>query len=231
MKKIRRSWKAVFAEEETSLVQPEGLPPQKYNEEDFSLATKTGDWLPRLQLMTANSDKTKLGEFPMNHYALINGQNYRDVGPAVDILIIAWRPKAIEMGDEVITVFDPRHPEFVRIQEKSGEQNSGCMYGPEFLVYVPSAKEFATFFMGSKSSRREAPGVKARMLKAGTLKSHVVKTAKYTWQVPSCTPCTTPFEVPDADEVKEQADKFLNPPASTIEKASESEKASAERAR
>lgn len=228
---MNRFWKSVFAEEETALVKNEALPPQVYNEEDFLLSTKSGDWLPRLQLMTSNSDICKEGKFPVNHYSLIQSQNNRDMGTDVDVLVIAWRPKAIEMGDEVITVFDTKHPEFIRIQEKSTEQNSGCMFGPEFLVYIPTIKEFATFFMGSKSTRREAPGVKARMLKGGTLKSHLVKTAKFTWQVPICVPCTTPFEIPEENEIKEQATKFLNPPATTIEKVSEAEKAQSERAR
>jgi hypothetical protein len=226
----KKSWKTVFAEDTALITMPETLPASK-SDDAFAKATKTGDWLPRLQLMTANSDKVKSGEFPMNHYALINGQTLRDVGLTVDVLVIAWRPKAIEMGDEIISVFDVNLPEFVRIQEKSEVKDSGCMYGPEFLLWVPQCKEFATFFMGSKSARREAPGVKARMLKGGTLKSQNVKTAKYSWQVPLCVPCSTPFELPAEEGVAVEAEKFLNPPKSTVEKATEAEKQGADRAR
>ena len=217
--------------EDTSLVKVEGLPPSKYSDEQFALATKTGDWLPRLQLMTSNSSKVAEGKFPMNHYALINGQNFQDVGDAVDILVLGWRPKAIEMGDEVITVYAPDHPEFKRIQDKSEEANSGCMYGPEYILWVPSVREFATFFMGSKSARREAPGVRARMHQAATLKSHTVKTKKYTWQVSTCIACSTPFDPPDQESIAVEVNKFENPPETDIQRVSAEEKDATSRAR
>ena len=220
-----------MSEEDKALVQVDALPPAKYTDEQFALATKTGDWLPRLQLMTANSKNVAEGKFPMNHYALINGQNLQDVGDVVDILVLSWRPKAIEMDDEVITVFDPEHPEFQRIQDKSEGQDSGCMFGPEYLVWIPSVREFATFFMGSKSARREAPGVKSRLLQAATLKSHTVKTKKYTWQVPTCIACSTPFDPPDQDSINEQIEKFNNPPETDIQRVSEEEKEATTRAR
>jgi hypothetical protein len=223
-------WKTRF-EEDTALITLAPTLPATKSDDAFAMATKTGDWLSRLQLMTANSKKVSSGEFPMNHFALINGQTYRDLGITVDVLVIAWRPKAIEMGDEVISVFDVGDPEFIRIQEKSEIKDSDCMYGPEFLIWIPQSKEFATFFMGSKSARREAPGVKSRMLKGGTLKSHLVKTAKYSWQVPICVPCTTPFELPTPEAIAPEAEKFLNPPKSTVEKATEAEKHGADRAR
>jgi len=226
-----RNWKPKFAEEDQALIKLDASLPAMPSDETFLAATKTGDWLPRLLLMTANSEKVKSAAFPMNHYALINGQNMRDIGTTVDILIIAWRAKAIEMGAEVITIFDTKNPAFQRIQDRADEKDSGCMFGPEYLVYVPATKEFATFFMGSKSSRREAPGVKARMFKSGTLKSQLVKTKKYQWQVPMCVPCSTAFEMPDSDEIKVQAEKFLNPPAQVIEKVDAADKAATDRDR
>lgn len=229
MKVSDQIWKLVF--EETALVTLQNQLPAKYDDKVFEDTTKAGDWLPRLQLMTAASEKCKDGSFPMNHYALASGQNLRDVGQTVDVLVLSWRPKAMDIGDEIITIYDPENPEFNRIREASGEKDSGCMYGPEFLIYIPSAEQFATFFMGSKSARREAPSVKARMLKAGTLKSNLVKTAKYTWQTPTCVPCSTPFELPGESEIKTQVEKFLNPPTTNVEKASEADKANTDRAR
>ena len=221
----KSTFKPVF-EDEALIKVDSALPTTTATDEAFLAATKTGDWLPRLQLMTANSEKVKSGEFPMNSFALVVGQTMQNLGKELDVLVCAWRPKAIEMGDEVITVFDISNPEFIRIQEKSAEKESGCMYGPEFLVWIPGAKKFATYFLGSKSSRREAPGVKARMLKAATLKSHTVKTAKYTWQVPIATPCSTPFEMPDEEDLHDEMQKFANPPKSTVEKADASEQSS-----
>lgn len=222
----QKTFKPVF-EEEAALIKLDGAVPQKYSDADFSLASKSGDYLPRLQLLTSNSDICKEGKFPVNHYALVNGQTNRDLGEAVDVLVVSWRPKAIEMGDEVITIHDPKHAEFIRIQEKSETKDSGCMYGPEFLVYIPSVKEFATFFLGSKSGRRESPSVKARLQKACTLKSHLITTPKYKWQAPLGLPCSTPFDIPAIEEITKQAEKFANPPSVTVERVSEAEKAQA----
>ena len=201
----------------------------KYNDDIFKAATKSGDYLPRLQLMTANSDPCKGGKFPINHYALIRDQNFQDVGEAVDMLVISWRPKALEIGENVISVFKIENPEFQRIQSKSAEQDSGCMYGIEFLVWIPAVKEFATFFCGSKSSRREAPAIRTLVSKAATLKAKLCENKKYKWYAPSVTPCSTPFDPPNLTKVKEVVDKFNNPPETTVEVADEA--ASADRAR
>ena len=203
----------------------------KHDDSAFDLATKSGAWLPRLQLMTKNSDACDDGTFPVNEYALVDGSNLTNVGKEVDVLVITWRPKAIEMGDEIITVYDPKDPEFERIQIKSDTKDSGCMFGIEFLVYVASQKCFATFFMGSKSSRREAPNVKALLRKAATLKSHRIEGKKFKWQSPCVSPCSTPFATPDVASLKEEIDKFNNPAKSDVEAADEADTAATSRDR
>jgi len=227
----KKIWKAKFGGELIPQDALGGTSVVKHDDEIFALATKTGDWLPRLQLMTSNSDKCKDGSFPVNHYALIDGSNYTDVGETVDVLVITWRPKAIEMGDEIITVYDPKHPEFERIQLKSDEQDSGCMFGIEFLVWMATKKQFATFFMGSKSSRREAPNVKALLRKAATLKSHMIEGKKYKWQSPCVTPCSTPFETPSIEDLKAEVEKFNNPPQTEVQTADAGEKEATSRER
>jgi len=189
----------------------------KYDDEAFALATKAGDYLPRLQLMTSNSDACKAGEFPVNHYALVRGKDLRDLGESVDVLVVAWRPKALEIGDAILAVYDPKSMEFIRIQEKSAEQNSGCMYGPEFLIYIPSISEWATFFMGSKSSRNEAANMRTRMHKAATMASQKLSNKKFTWFSPLINSCTTPFALPTIEDIKKEAEKFNNPPLSEVE--------------
>ena len=201
----------------------------KFDDDVFKSTTKSGDFLPRLQLMTANSDKCKKKEFEQNHYAFIRDQNFQDIGESVDCLIVTWRPKAIEIGDQIISCFDSNHDEFKRIQEKSAEQDSGCMYGPEFLIYIPHLKEFATFFCGSKSSRREAPNIRALMTKPATFKSRFVETKKYSWQTPVVVTCSTPFEGPDLELLRKIVDKFNTPPQTEVEVAPETEGAERDR--
>lgn len=202
------------------------LTPAKYSDDDFTkTASGGGGFMPRLQLLTSNAAKCKSGDFPTNHYALVDGQEFGDLGKNVDVLIVDWRPKALEVGENVISVFDTSDAEFQRIQEKSGEANSGCMYGPEFLVYIPANKRFATFFMGTKSSRREAGNVKAKMHNAATLGSQKIETSKFTWFAPKASACTTPFDVPSGEELSEVIEKFRNPPKNEVETVQESERA------
>jgi len=203
----------------------------KYDDSVFKETTKSGDYLPRLQLMTSASEKCKSGEFPINHYALIRDQNFDDLGEAIDLLVVTWRPKALEIGEEVVSVFDPEHAEFKRIQDKSSEADSGCMYGPEYLMYIPAKKMFATFFCGSKSARREAPNIQNKLGQAATLKAKKIETKKYTWFAPSCTICSTPFEAPDTEELKKAVEKFNNPPATSVEVVEEDKEGGEERAR
>ena len=229
---MKKVWKPVFeegdaevpAETATNELIPAtvvGGDVAKYDDSIFDSVSKAGDYLPRLQLMTANSDPCKAGEFPVNNYAVVDGNSLIDLGNQVDVLNVAWRPKALEMGEEVISAFDPKDKEFARIQEKSMTPNSGCMFGPEFLVWIPQIKKWATFFMGSKSARRESPNVKSKMRQAVTLKSKKIESPKYTWFAPLATACSTPFDLPAVEEIQEQANKFMNPPATEIEKVDE----------
>lgn len=194
--------------------------PAKFDDEDFK-SVSAADYLPRLQLMTANSKKCKKGEFPINHYALVKGQDFIDLGETIDIAILAWRPKAIDMGEIVITCHDPKNDEFIRIQEQSKVKNSGCMFGPEYLVYVPDQNEYATLFLGTKSARRMSPGVKALMHKPATMKSQLIDNKKFEWFAPAVTACSTPFDTPSIEEIREYIEKFENPPESTIERVAD----------
>jgi len=200
---------------------------QKYDDAAFDAAAAGTAYLPRLQLLTSNSKLCKSGAFPTNHYALVRDQKHDDLGKNVDVLIVVWRPKALETGDAVISCFDPEDAEFVRIQEKSGQKDSGCMCGPEFLVWIPSVKAFATFFMGTKSARRESANVKARVTKSATLGSQLCKNKKFEWFAPECSACSTPFEMPPKALLMETVEKFNNPPKSEIEGVSENEESAA----
>lgn len=204
---------------ENELVGLADLGIQKYADDDFDVVGSS-TYTPRLQLMTANSGKCKSGEFPINHYALIQDQKFNDLGEAVDIAVIAWRPKAIDMSDTdtIMTVHDVKDPEFKRIQEQSAVKESGCMFGAEYLVYIPEVAAFATFFMGSKSARRESPALKALLYKAATLKSHLIETKKYAWQTPLIVACSSPMETPPEAQLRTEVERFNNPPVDERER-------------
>ena len=148
------------------------------NDDMFKAVASSGSFIPRLQLMTSNSEKCKSGDFQINHYARVHDSDFRDLGKDVDILIVGFRPFALETTPEgdIVTLYDFEDENFKRIQVEADKPGmNGCMYGPQFLVWVASEQEFMTFLMGSKTARRASPSVKALMLNAGTLGSQEIK--------------------------------------------------------
>lgn len=193
----------------------------KYDANTFNSLAKTTDFLPRIQLMTAKTKACGEG-FPVNHIALVDGKALTDLTQSADVLLLAWRPRASDMNDGCINSFDDKSDLFKSIAERADQPESGCMFGIEFLVYVPTHKRFATIFLGSRSARGEAPVFNAIMADgpaAATIKPRKIETKKYTWFVLTATACSTPFEMPSVDIVKTELDKFLNPKDSEVKAA------------
>jgi len=205
--------------EENALVPKEIADQQLANAGDLDDIFKGGDYLGRVQLMTASCKSCKAGTFPINHYAYILDKSEQDMGETIDMLPIAIRAKAMDVNDEVITSFDKECELFKRIVVDSDVKDSGCMFGPEFLVYVPALEKFATVFCGSKSFRREARALRNMLTKPVTLSSKLVETKRYSWQTPVCTSCQTPFDVPGSDELSENIEKFMNEKGTDVEEA------------
>jgi len=195
----------------------------KYDDTNFEMVASSSKFLPRLQLCTSRTEAVEDGLISANHYGIVKGKkNIVDAGEEVDCLVVSWRPKALELGAETVSCYDPAHPEFQRIQERAdNEKESGCMYGPEFLLWLPECSEFVTFFMGSISSRNEAKSLKALMRNSATLKSQKIETKKYKWFAPLCVPHNLPISpMPGAGQFEKVVNTFLNPTVS-VEKASD----------
>ncbi len=193
---------------------------QKFDDDDFDEVATASRVLPRLQLFSFNSNEVKEDRIKAGNYGIVTmkGQPVIDLTPVVDVLLICWRPKALDMSsDTIISIFDVTNPMFKEISLKSEDQDSGCMFGPEFLVYVPAIEKFATFFCGSKTARREAVNLKPLLTKFATLKSVVIKKGRYTWHSPKVFECSTLNAFPEMDEIKQHADDFNNPPVREVE--------------
>jgi hypothetical protein len=188
--------------------------------------------LSRLQLYTKGKaiDRRLIKS---GHYGIPeSATEITDLGPSIDLLVLARRPKAVDMSDsdEIITSFDPESAKFTRIAAKSLEKESNCMYGPSFLVIERNNwQRPLEFFCGTKGSRAEAKKIypflalsaeqiEARGLKdekphgplAMTLTARLVEEGKYLWHVPVANKCTTPFTELLADEkILDEIMKFI----------------------
>lgn len=197
------------------------ITPSKYaTAEMFAEIASASGFLPRLSLMNATSEPVKLDKIRSGYYGLVRSANdCQDLTKEVNCIPFSWRPKALNMRDKakVIAAYNPASKLFLEIVNYSATPNSNCVYGPEFLIYIPSISVWATFHMSSKTSRRAAPEVKMRMdegYKPITLKSTYIKQGLNSWWGPIVTDCSTPLERPDIEEIKKQVAKFNNVPDS-----------------
>jgi hypothetical protein len=207
--------------------------PVKYDDSIFETLATTATWLPRIMLYQSGSDAVKQKKATMGEWGVVKGQSIIGLGEEFDCAIVAWQPKAMRIiGDTIISVnetpivekdgkkmIDPTC-EFAKIMAESDAKDSGCLWGQEFLLYVPQIEGFATLYMSTKTMRREAPNVKALMGKAATFKVQYIEGKgknKFTWYGPVVTMCSTQFDVPSPEEFTAAADKFLNPPKSDVE--------------
>ena len=200
------------------------------------------EFLPRLQLYTKGSAIDK-GLIAPGRWGIPDGDEVTDLGPSVDILPLARRPKAIDLSDTeaIVTNYDVKSETFKEIMERSLETNSGCMYGPSFLVWERSSGQFLEFFCGAKSTRSEAKKVypalpvteadiKARGLKGVqahgpvplTMRTKLVQKKSWSWHVPVIGKCSTPFEnLPTNEVIVKEIQRFVNPSEDNVEKVNE----------
>ena len=174
------------------------------------------------------------GKMSIGNYALIKDkENFIDLTREFNCLVFCYRFKALRFdGGAATNCYDLNSPLWDEIASKAGVKDSGCSYGPEFLLWIPGSG-FATYFANNKTARRESANIKtilnalalSNKLPAMTMKSSI-KTGgpggNKKWWGPDILPCSTPFaEQPNWDEVKIQAVKFKNPPKSNLEPVKE----------
>lgn len=184
----------------------------------------TVDYLPRIKLCQGNAKEVarKLVASGGN-YALVRGKdNIEDLGDSFDILVCTGRPKAMRTGGQIITVFEEDSDEFKKIMSESKVKDSGCFYGPEYLVYIPAAESFATFFFNNPTMRRQADSIHARLRNAATVTSKLIETEDYSWFGPIISDCSSPLDLPDVDDIRRTVDKYENEKSSEIETVDES---------
>lgn len=200
------------------------LPANKFDEQ-FDKVASGGGFLPRLMLYGSNSDVVK-DEKAQVGYSLVKGKDELTyIGKEVEVLVLSWRPKALDMsGEQVVANHNPESPAFKAIAYRAdNEKDSGCMFGPEYLVWIPALKCFATFLMGSKTARREAPAVKGFLPKPGQplkvcqLTTKLYSNDRFKWHGPKALESSVPVEMPDGPEAIDQIEKFQNPPESSVE--------------
>lgn len=188
------------------------------------LAGGGGKFFARLQLFAGASEPVKEGLFTANHYGVATGKDtITDVGKEVEVAPIAMRFKAMDLRDvgQPLSYHKFSSPEFQTIHQLADVADSHCMSGTEFLVWVPAAKEFCTFYAANISSKREAPKIRALIGKVATFKSVYVKRPKNSFQAIKIVESSSPLEsVPSQEDLDDAVERFNNPVDSKVTTAS-----------
>jgi hypothetical protein len=185
----------------------------QYAEKDQFDQMVKSSFLPRISLIGGSSNLLKEGKMHVGRYALIrNKEDFVDMGPEFNCIPLIYRFTAMRFDPAKMEAFyDPNSEEFKQIQAESGEQDSGCGYGPEFLLWLPHFKECATYFFSSTSARPEARKVDALIRKYATFKAKLVSNTKNKWHVPVVVPCSVELELPKIEVLTPVVEKFKNP--------------------
>ena len=129
----------------------------------------------------------------------------------MQVIVCGLRLKALEIaGDNISAFFNPKSEGYQRIQALSEVKDSDCLCGPEFLLYLPTHQQFVTFYMASKTMKKEAPNLRALLGKGATLKATLLKKQKYVWHGPVITPCSMALTLPDPEKLKVEQVKFTS---------------------
>lgn len=194
-------------------------------------AMATSRFLPRLSLITAKSPAVNEG-FPANHFALTENKVNKDLGEKVDVVLVGVRMQYLDMSVEPPLSFyhpeasddgEPTHPACLSIKERSFDQMSKCLWGPQFLVWIPGQGKFATFLMGTFSARIEADNLYPFLGKGCTLTPKMIKSKKHktSWMIPTPIACTTITELPAPSLLKKVMDSFQNEEDSPLPEVAE----------
>jgi len=214
---------------------------------DSDSLSQGSKFLKRIQLFSGGKlVKKKLIE--EGHFGVpLGAEKVTDLGESIDLLVIWRKPKAIDMSDtdNLIVSNDPSSSEFKRIVEMADHvKDSGCAYGPAYLVYERSTGQFYEFFAGNASGRVESSNINnylpvtQQAIAAGkapkgvteprfcvpmTLRSQYVEKGKFSWFAPKSEDCLTPFDYPGMDVIQEQMKLFMKKEDSGVKTVSKEE--------
>lgn len=213
-----------------------GLPSTQMGDDvQFQSLSQASEFLRRIQLISkgkyVDSRQCQGGDYAV----IVDGETAKSLGDTIDVLVLARRPKALDMSDTeaVVQSYDPNSDLFKDIQARSAEQDSGCQYGVSFLIAERSTAQCYEFFCGSVSLRRETDAIWAYSPKTKeqieqfklkgytpgqpkplTLKSKNIRKKTYSWFVPVLQDCSTPFgktQIPSPEVIRKEMERFLNP--------------------
>ena len=156
----------------------------------------------------------KEGTIKSGHWGIpISPSTIVDLGPTVDIVLLASRDRAMQYDGETMLSSTERNSDvYKKIKEMSEtDKDSGAMYGTEFLAWVGPQQLFCTLFLGSPSARREALGFMSLLNQPAEVYSKLVGQRRK-WEIPLIRKTEAfPFDLPADKQVTKAWEQFTKP--------------------
>lgn len=183
----------------------------RYDDDVFNNLAIQGNFLPRVQLYTSKSSYVEKGIMPANTWGIVKGKDkIEELGQTFVAYPLATRPMALDLsGEKAVAYYNPTSAEFKDCVQKSAVQNSQRMAGNQFLIYIKD-HGYATLFCASKSAKAMAPHVRKLIHNFVQFGSHTVDTGKWVYRAPDVVLSNVQFDLPDVDDMKQQASDFIN---------------------
>lgn len=198
-------------------------------------------FLKRIQLYSKGKSNSDGVLIDMGNFGIPkSAEEIMSLGKEIDVIPFARRAKAVDLSDtdNIIVTYDTASDEFKRIVNLADTtKDSGCVYGPTYLVYERTTGEFYEYFCNNKSSRIASSDinpflpVSQAQIDANLsdeknprgpmplhMKAKYVKKGRYEWFVPEISKAMTPFKkVPNREEIKTALDIFQKSEESKVE--------------
>ena len=198
---------------------------------ELDALSNSTSYLQRMQLYSKGKMGPKGSLIEAGHYGVPKSSDLiQGMGTSIDVIVIDRKAKALDMSDleNIIVCHDVKNKEFQRIVDLAEHtKNSGCAYGPCYLIYERTTKQFYEFFCGNKSARRESANInlflpvtqqmideglttekKPRFFKPLSLGSVYSKKGNFEWFSPTSEECLTPFDMPEIDAIRSEIERF-----------------------
>lgn len=209
-------------------------------------------YLQRMQLYAKGKMGPNGSLIDAGHYGVPKSSDMiEDRGTTIDVIVIDRKAKALDMSDleNIIVSHDVKSKEFERIvYQAENVKDSGCAFGPCYLIYERVTKQFYEFFCGNKSGRRESANInlylpvtkqmieeglttekKPRFSKPLTLGSVYSKKGNFEWFSPTSEECLTPFDMPEVDAIRSEIERFRKNEEPEVETVDDSNKSKRKR--
>ena len=188
--------------------------------------------LPYFRMYGSNSKEAKIKKIKGGNYGMALGKtDPTDLGDTVDIIICSARLRAVDTkGGKSFYKRDSEGYEDVKTRSKV--KDSGCMHGPEILVWVGEQEKFATWHLNSPTLRNISDDILNALTEAVTVGWRLAEGNGHTWDACTVSPCPDwGHSTPEPDLFEAAIEKFKNPKggADSAELAGEAEADSGDR--